>query len=248
MCRSDYSSVPSLSIDERSQPAVVEPAKDYEPAERRSVKNGASRAAESTAHPAEESDSDETVLSDETVSDKTVSDETVYNETMPHTDAAGMVLNYTLDVVFGLAVDFAAQVPSTCRSIVDNFINDISWAIDKKLGQKQAPGYARAGGLSRIPTSSSASSSATGSSHRSPTRGDDQGKRKARDDGDEDQDSDDERDDEVNKRRDSGPSKRAKLVSVRMSCPFRKKNPLRFNVRDYRLCALTVFTDTAELR
>lgn len=33
-----------------------------------------------------------------------------------------------------------------------------------------------------------------------------------------------------------------------MSCPFRKRNPIRFNVRDYRSCALTSYPDYPQLK
>ncbi|KAI1247860.1 hypothetical protein MGN70_011753 [Eutypa lata] len=35
---------------------------------------------------------------------------------------------------------------------------------------------------------------------------------------------------------------------VRISCPFRKRNPRRFNIREYRKCALTAFSEVPELR
>ncbi|OAR01619.1 hypothetical protein LLEC1_00451 [Akanthomyces lecanii] len=36
--------------------------------------------------------------------------------------------------------------------------------------------------------------------------------------------------------------------SLRLSCPFRKRNPQRFNVRDHHSCAMTYFPKFAELR
>lgn len=39
----------------------------------------------------------------------------------------------------------------------------------------------------------------------------------------------------------NGP-KRSKIIG-NLSCPFRKRNPLRFNVRDYHNCAITEFPD-----
>lgn len=237
--RSDYSSIRSLSIDERSPAPVTETVEDTQPAKSNAVpaaKNRVTAVAERCYLSSEESDSDETV-----------SDETVSNETLPPKDASRRVLSYTLDVVFGLAIDNVTQVPTRCRSVVDNFISDMAWAVDQEPGQKQVPRYECAADLTRLATNSSMGSSATAASQRSSPRSD-KGKRKSRDSGDDDQDGDDECDDEPKKRRDAGPSKRAKLDPVRLSCPFRKKNPLRFNVRDHRLCALTVFTDTAELR
>lgn len=36
--------------------------------------------------------------------------------------------------------------------------------------------------------------------------------------------------------------------NLRLSCPFRKRNPHRFNVRDHHSCAMTYFPKFAELR
>lgn len=36
--------------------------------------------------------------------------------------------------------------------------------------------------------------------------------------------------------------------NLRLSCPFRKRNPYRFNVRDHHSCAMTYFPKFAELR
>jgi hypothetical protein len=49
------------------------------------------------------------------------------------------------------------------------------------------------------------------------------------------------------------PSKRIKPSpkedeNLRLSCPYRKRNPHRFNVRDHHSCAMTYFPKFAELR
>lgn len=49
------------------------------------------------------------------------------------------------------------------------------------------------------------------------------------------------------------PSKRLKPTpkeeeNLRLSCPYRKRNPHRFNVRDHHSCAMTYFPKFAELR
>jgi hypothetical protein len=36
--------------------------------------------------------------------------------------------------------------------------------------------------------------------------------------------------------------------NLRLSCPYRKRNPNRFNVRDHHSCAMTYFPKFAELR
>ncbi|KAJ3499380.1 hypothetical protein NLG97_g363 [Lecanicillium saksenae] len=51
----------------------------------------------------------------------------------------------------------------------------------------------------------------------------------------------------------SGRVKKAKFggredANLRLSCPFRKRNPQRFNVRDHHSCAMTYFPKFAELR
>lgn len=44
--------------------------------------------------------------------------------------------------------------------------------------------------------------------------------------------------------------KRANLGCIvsEYSCPFRKRNPLRFNVRDYQTCALSSFPDISQVK
>jgi hypothetical protein len=218
-------------LEERSPSTVAESSHVAGLAEHDVIIKEEMPAAESAHLSAEESDSDETVS----------------NEIVPAEDGTGKVLTYTLDVVFGLSVNDISLVPTKCRSLVSNFISDMAWAVEQGIGQKQVPKYDDAD-INRLPTNASTSSSATGSSQRSSTRSD-KGKRKSRNCGHDDEDGDDECDDNGKRRGEPGPSKRPKLESsFRMSCPYRKKNPLRFNVRDHRLCALTVFTDTAELR
>jgi hypothetical protein len=35
---------------------------------------------------------------------------------------------------------------------------------------------------------------------------------------------------------------------MHFSCPFRKRNPLRFNVRDFQSCAVQSFPDIPQLK
>jgi hypothetical protein len=44
------------------------------------------------------------------------------------------------------------------------------------------------------------------------------------------------------------PSPRDVEENLRLSCPYRKRNPLRFNVREHHSCAMTYFPKFAELR
>lgn len=47
-------------------------------------------------------------------------------------------------------------------------------------------------------------------------------------------------------------SKRRKMNNARtaksLSCPFRKRNPSRFNIRDHIACANTSFTDLSQVK
>jgi len=53
-----------------------------------------------------------------------------------------------------------------------------------------------------------------------------------------------------NRRRPRGPTKKAKTAErgTRFSCPFRKRNPLRFNVRAHPTCATQYFVDMYGLK
>ncbi|KAJ4288802.1 hypothetical protein N0V88_007129 [Collariella sp. IMI 366227] len=74
------------------------------------------------------------------------------------------------------------------------------------------------------------------------------GGRKRSNAGHDDTDSDDD-----GEERSSGRSKRAKVLSKsnhgsRFSCPFRKRNPLRFNLRDSPSCALMGYPDISQVK
>ena len=76
------------------------------------------------------------------------------------------------------------------------------------------------------------------------------GKRKA-DGGSDDGDGMGGRDDEENDERDVSPASQAYSTKGNMtnfSCPYRKRNPLRFNVRDYYVCATHSFADMSQLK
>lgn len=186
------------------------------------------------------------------VSDEPDWDETSSTATVPAEDATGRILAYTLDVL-DLKVDDMSLATASCRNLVTNFVSDISYAMESlpnRHDQAHIKECTGDSGLSRLPTNASNSSKSSGTrGNRDSSTRLDKGKRKARNGGGDDQDGDDEFDEGGSKRGDPGPSKRQRVEpAFRMGCPFRKKNPLRFNVRDHRLCALTLFTDTAELR
>ncbi|KLU82167.1 hypothetical protein MAPG_01243, partial [Magnaporthiopsis poae ATCC 64411] len=187
-------------------------------------------------------------------------DETSSDTTLPAEDAAGRILNYTLDVAFGLGAH-NVEASSVCLSVVHNFISDLGWAVDQAHQQEEdvvddlqqdpeSPSDAGArGGQQQQQSARNSSGAPNNTRKRRSGGGGGRGKRKSQELSDDEQDGEDSNDEGDAKQSEPGPSKRVKPnPAVRMSCPYRIRNPLRFNVRDHRLCALTVFTDTAELR
>jgi len=47
---------------------------------------------------------------------------------------------------------------------------------------------------------------------------------------------------------DKGPPNKRMMAKMNLSCPYRKRNPLRFNVRDYHACATHSFANMAHLK
>jgi len=47
---------------------------------------------------------------------------------------------------------------------------------------------------------------------------------------------------------DEGPPNKRMMAKMNLSCPYRKRNPLRFNVRDYHACATHPFANMAHLK
>ncbi|RGP79748.1 hypothetical protein FLONG3_2061 [Fusarium longipes] len=148
---------------------------------------------------------------------------------------ANLVLNYALQVIYGVDLNDTSIPQDKIQSLVSNFNKDIS----QYMWQSASDGQ-----LSH--TMSRSSSSSTPSQDAS--NGDRRGKRKKQgkreDDGDEYSDGEG-----------SGylPIKRSRPnpredENLRLSCPFRKRNPHRFNVRDHHSCAMTYFPKFAELR
>jgi hypothetical protein len=76
------------------------------------------------------------------------------------------------------------------------------------------------------------------------------GKRKAdggSDDGNGPADRDNQRDEDRDKSS-TPPPWSSKMNITNYSCPYRKRNPLRFNVRDYYVCATHSFADMSQLK
>lgn len=149
------------------------------------------------------------------------------------------ILDYTLQLVFGVDIqEEASKVTPAVRNLVGKFIGDVGncfWATPSDADMTQV-----------MSTSSSSSTPSQGGSG----AGDSQsgGKRKKQGRGDED-------DGEFSEGEGLGynPSKKIRPnpkeeENLRLSCPYRKRNPSRFNVRDHHSCAMTYFPKFAELR
>ncbi|KAH6880758.1 hypothetical protein B0T10DRAFT_495194 [Thelonectria olida] len=151
-------------------------------------------------------------------------------------DDADLLLGYTLQLVYGIDINEATVSRATAHALVANFISDIDKHIWKAPSDTQ---------LSHTMSTSSSSSTPSQEGLGGGRRG---GKRKKQ--GKRDEDGDEFSDGEG-----SGylPTKRARPnpredENLRLSCPFRKRNPHRFNVRDHHSCAMTYFPKFAELR
>ena len=151
-------------------------------------------------------------------------------------DDVDSILNYTMQLVYGteLAETMAPMTP--LRKLVTGFIEELG----QHTWQAAADGQAHAPSGSSGPTSPFFDGSGDGSINGS-------GKRKKQSQGDEG-------DDGVSDGEGSGSFRSKKRRSMpkeddlRLSCPYRKRNPHRFNVRDNHSCAMTYFPKFAELR
>lgn len=148
---------------------------------------------------------------------------------------ANSVLNYALQVIYGVDLNDVSIPQDKVQSLVSNFTQDISQHIWQSASDGQ---------LSH--TMSTSSSSSTPSQDANGDRRGGKRKKQGRREEDGDEFSDGEG---------SGylPTKRSRPnpkedENLRLSCPFRKRNPHRFNVRDHHSCAMTYFPKFAELR
>ncbi|KAK5995353.1 hypothetical protein PT974_03757 [Cladobotryum mycophilum] len=147
------------------------------------------------------------------------------------------ILDYTLQLIYGVDLGEASKTTTALRRLVCKFVGDVGNSIwvapsDAELTQVMS-------------TSSSSSTPSQGGSGAGSQGG---GKRKKLGKGDEDEG-------DFSEGEGSGflPTKRPRPnprddENLRLSCPFRKRNPQRFNVRDHHSCAMTYFPKFAELR
>jgi hypothetical protein len=160
------------------------------------------------------------------------------------------ILDYALQLAYGMDIHDTSVAPAETRRAVRRFICDLGQAVRSTAGP-DAYGNINTT-ANTIGSSTSASSTPGGNS----SNGDSQrgGKRKKKQSGGGDDDSDNFSDGDGSGDGNSTlPQKRPRPnpreeEALRLSCPFRKRNPRRFNVRDHHSCAMTFFPKFAELR
>ncbi|OHE99632.1 hypothetical protein CORC01_04990 [Colletotrichum orchidophilum] len=159
-------------------------------------------------------------------------------------EEADAILDYVLQVTYGVELEEVTMPPAFLRHFVFRFIQDI--------GRFAFNGFPA--GTQLTHTQSTSSNGSMALARRSGSgRGSQNGKRKKSDtgraDGDDDGDdlTDDDGDSSVPFKR-ARPTPREAEENLRLSCPFRKRNPHRFNVREHHSCAMTYFPKFAELR
>ncbi|KAG9256855.1 uncharacterized protein F5Z01DRAFT_649228 [Emericellopsis atlantica] len=153
-------------------------------------------------------------------------------------DDADTILDYTLQMAYGVDLEASSLDVPRARQIARNFV--------RQLGQTMYQSGLNGPDQNGMDFSNSNSSTPgnSGGSHRDGKRKKQPGGGK-RDDG-----TDDLSEGEgygllpVKKPKPNPPEEEP----LRLSCPFRKRNPNRFNVRDHHSCAMTYFPKFAELR
>ncbi|KAF4504488.1 hypothetical protein G6O67_007936 [Ophiocordyceps sinensis] len=155
-------------------------------------------------------------------------------------DDADIVLDYTLQMAYGIELEDTSAPTDVLRPIVAKFISDLGQHIWQAAPPEAHASQTMVSSSSSTPFQSGGGGGGHGSNF--------DGKRKKQAGGD---DGDHEFSDGEGSG--FGSSKRAKPSprdeeALRLSCPFRKRNPHRFNVRDHHSCAMTYFPKFAELR
>ncbi|KAM0351796.1 hypothetical protein ACHAPU_002308 [Fusarium lateritium] len=149
---------------------------------------------------------------------------------------ANLVLNYALQVIYGVDLNDVSIPQDKIQSLVSNFNQEIGQHIWQSASDGQ---------LSHTMSTSSSSSSPSQDASGGDRRGEKRKKQGKRED----------EGDEFSEGEGSGYLQTKRLrpnpkedENLRLSCPFRKRNPHRFNVRDHHSCAMTYFPKFAELR
>ncbi|KAL2759911.1 hypothetical protein ACRALDRAFT_1079156 [Sodiomyces alcalophilus JCM 7366] len=160
------------------------------------------------------------------------------------------VLNYVLQAVYGVELNEVTSPPALLRHFAGRFIQDVGRTVFRwsPLPQRTHTTSTSSEGSSTTAAASRGTVSRRGSQQQQQQGG----KRKKAGPG---RWGNEEGDDMGEEEGDPGvPFKRARQALkepdevLRLSCPFRKKNPARFNVREHHSCAMTYFPKFAELR
>ncbi|KAM0456770.1 hypothetical protein ACHAPV_007060 [Trichoderma viride] len=154
------------------------------------------------------------------------------------------ILNYTLQLVFGVDLqEESSKVTPAVRRLVGKFVGDVGSSFWTSLSDADMTQVMSSSSNSSTPSQGGSSQGGSGGGDSSST-----GKRKKQTRGDED-------DGEFTDGEGLGYNPLKKLrpnpkddENLRLSCPYRKRNPSRFNVRDHHSCAMTYFPKFAELR
>lgn len=160
-----------------------------------------------------------------------------------HPEDADRILDFTMQLVYGMNLKDSTVMPQISHQLVQKFVQDIGQQIWENPTE---------GDLTNATTISTDSMNSTPSgvgASQASQRGDKRKKQSTG--GDEEEEPED-----VSDGQGSGgplPVKRPKPnpkeeENLRLSCPYRKRNPHRFNVRDHHSCAMTYFPKFAELR
>ncbi|KAI9151480.1 hypothetical protein HJFPF1_08683 [Paramyrothecium foliicola] len=149
---------------------------------------------------------------------------------------ADTILNHTLQLVYGVDLQETSIQSSVSAKLVQKFLKDVSQHV-WQCPTDNSPGNGM----------SSSSLSSTPSQGISSSDSQRAGKRKKQGKSEEDGDEFSDGEGPVSLPKRARPNPRDD-DNLRLSCPFRKRNPHRFNVRDHHSCAMTYFPKFAELR
>ncbi|KND90802.1 hypothetical protein TOPH_04623 [Tolypocladium ophioglossoides CBS 100239] len=153
------------------------------------------------------------------------------------TDDADALLDYTLQLVYGIELRDASVSTPVLRQLVSKYIRDLGQHIWQTTSDTQVNAQTMSTSSSSTPSQGAGREGSQGFGKRKKQTGGDDG-------------GEDFSDGECSG---FGPAKRPRPSpkeeeNLRLSCPFRKRNAHRFNVRDHHSCAMTYFPKFAELR
>ncbi|KAH7309728.1 hypothetical protein B0I35DRAFT_85590 [Stachybotrys elegans] len=152
-------------------------------------------------------------------------------------DDSQVLLDFALQRVYGLELREACIPMAASQRLTLNYI--------RELGQLMWQAPVDGQGANNMPSSMSTPSQGSSSDSQRGGKRKKQGNNGKPDDGAEETSDGEGAGDLPPKRPKPNPKEDE---SLRLSCPFRKRNPHRFNVRDHHSCAMTYFPKFAELR